>query len=186
MEISAKERLIETALKLFHRDGFHATGIDKILAQANVSKMTLYKHFGSKEDLILAVMEVRDQRFRQWLAERTLIAAPNPQQRLLMVFDALAEWFEGDDFYGCLFINASAEYGNPQDKIYQSAIRHKQLVTQWLIDLTREASATNPQALALQLMMIMEGAIVTRQAANDKNAAAIAKDLAKKIVEGMI
>jgi len=184
MSTPAKDRLVETALKLFHQDGFHATGIDRILAVADVSKMTLYKYFPSKEALILEVLNQRDQRFRQWMSDRTLRLAASPQDRLVAVFDALGEWFDDPGFHGCLFINASAEYGGPDDKIHASAIHHKQLVVDWLIDLATQAKAKNPNDLAWDLMLIMEGAIVTRQAAGATNAAVLAKSLAKRVVNG--
>ena len=182
MTTPAKDRLVETALQLFHGQGFHATGIDKILAVAGVSKMTLYKHFPSKEALILEVLRVRDQRFRQWMADRTAALAQNPKDRLLAVFDALGEWFDDPGFHGCLFINASAEYGSPEDKIHAYAGHHKDLVVEWLADLCTQAGAVDPQALAWDLMLIMEGAIVVRQAAGAKDAAIRAKHLANSVI----
>jgi AcrR family transcriptional regulator len=144
--------------------------------------MTLYKHFKSKDALILAVLELRDQRFRQWMEERTFSLADHPKGRLLAVFDALEEWFADPKFHGCLFINAAAEYGLPTDEIHQSAAHHKRLVLDWLIALAAQTGIPDPESLAAKLMLIMEGAIVTRQAADDPNAARTAKELARLVV----
>ena len=184
MKPSAKDRLVETALTLFERDGFHATGIDKILAAANVSKMTMYKHFPSKDALILEVLAVRDQRFRAWLDDRVQALAGTPQGRLVAVFDALAEWFEQPEFHGCLFINATAEYGAATDMIHISAQQYKRRMVQWLADHAREAEMPDPQAMAWILMLLMEGAIVTAQASGEKRAAKYAKVLAIRVVNG--
>jgi len=184
MTAPAKQRLVETALTLFHRNGFHATGIDRILAEAGVSKMTLYKHFKSKDDLILAVLDLRDRRFRQWLNDRTLDFSDDPKARLLAVFDALAEWFDDPGFHGCLFINAAAEFGLPTDRIHQSAAHHKKLVLEWLTEITAQAGLDDPPAMAWRLMLIMEGAIVVRQAACDGQAAHKARELAEILLKG--
>ena len=184
MKTSAKDRLIETALGLFMEYGFHATGIDKILNAANVSKMTMYKHFPSKDALILAVLELRDQQFRDWLVERTFVLADSPKDRLIAVFDALDEWFEQPGFHGCLFINATAEYGSETDPINLSAQRHKGLVVDWLGELAVAAEIPDGQALARILMLLMEGAIVTRQASGERKAAKYAKQLAIRVVNG--
>ena len=184
MKASAKERLVETALTLFYQNGFHATGIDKILATAGVSKMTMYKHFPSKDALILETLTVRDQQFRQWLADRSAELADNPKDRMAAVFDALDEWFHKPDFHGCLFINATAEYGQADDPINQAALQHKHLVSAWLAELAEQAGIAEAAALARILMLLMEGAIVTRQAANEKKSAKYAKQLAIRVING--
>ena len=184
MKAPAKERLVETALTLFYRDGFHATGIDKILAEANVSKMTMYKHFPSKEALIVAVLHLRDERFRQWLAERTEHLSATPKARLAAIFDALDEWFAEPTFHGCLFINANAEYGDSQSSINEAAHQHKNLIIAWLQDLAASAAIPDPQALAIILMLLMEGSIVSRQTAGVKHAAKYAKQVAIRVISG--
>lgn len=184
MKTSAKDRLVETAMQLFMENGFHATGIDKILTVANVSKMTMYKHFPSKDALILAALDLRDQQFRDWLVERTYVLADTPKDRLIAVFDALDEWFDEPGFHGCLFINATAEYGSETDQINVSAQHHKHLVVDWLAELAGAAEIPDAQALARILMLLMEGAIVTRQASGERKAAKYAKQLAIRVVNG--
>ena len=112
--MSAKrEQLVDTALRLFYQDGYHATGIDKIIQEAGVARGTLYKHFKSKDDLILAVLRRRDEEFRAWFKTYVERAASDPRGRLLAMFDGMTEWFKGKafpgrPFHGCSFINASA------------------------------------------------------------------------------
>ena len=108
---SRRDELVDTALRLFYTRGFNATGIDKILAEAGGAKMTLYKHFRSKEELILAALNRRDEQFRNWLMGEMEKASPRPRERLLAMFDALEDWFNGRafkglGFNGCAFINA--------------------------------------------------------------------------------
>jgi len=163
MDISPRERLVETGLVLFHRDGFHATGIDRILAEALVSKMTLYKYFPSKDALILEVLRRRDERFRAWLRAGVEQRAALPRGRLEALFETLAEWVEGASFHGCLFINATAEYGAAASPVRKAAAEHKALLREWLTDLAREAGAAAPENLAGELLLLKEGLIVSVQ-----------------------
>ena len=112
---SKRDVLVDTALRLFYTQGFNATGIDKILAESGVAKMTMYKHFKSKDELILAALTQRDEQFRDWLTSEMQKAGPNPREQLLAMYDALEDWFKGNafkgmGFSGCAFINASSEF----------------------------------------------------------------------------
>jgi AcrR family transcriptional regulator len=157
---SPREILIETALALFARHGFQAVGIDRLLSEAGVAKMTLYKHFRSKDELILEVLRRRDQRWREWLHASIRASAPDPRGQLLAVFDALGEWFGDADFNGCLFINATAEFGGGQEAVRLLAAAHKQQLKDDLADLAEAAGADDPEALARALVLLVEGAIV--------------------------
>ena len=178
MPSSKREQLVDTALALFCRHGFHATGIDRIIAEAGIAKMTLYKHFRSKDELILAAMRRHDESFRNWFMRRVESLASAPRARLLAVFDVLEEWFAEDDFTGCMFINAAAEYGGHEDPIHAAAGEHKRLIGVYLADLARAANFEDAEGLARQLMLLMEGAITmayvvgAEQAAGDAKAAA--------------
>ena len=179
MASSKRDHLVETALDLFCRDGFHATGIDKILAASGVAKMTMYKHFKSKDELILAVLHRRDETFRNGFMRDIERLAKTPRQRLLAIFDVLEEWFGGRKFTGCTFINASAEFASPDDPIHTAAAEHKRLVLSYVVELTTAAGAKDPQALAQGLMLLMEGAVVMAYVAGQSDAAAQAKKTAK-------
>ncbi|MFT7041116.1 MAG: AcrR family transcriptional regulator, partial [Paracoccaceae bacterium] len=93
MRPSKRDELVRKALAIFYRDGFHAAGMDLLAAETGISKTSMYKHFRTKEDLILAVLRLRDEEFRNWLFRRMERSADTPRARLLAMFDALAEWF---------------------------------------------------------------------------------------------
>lgn len=182
MTKSAKDKLLETALALFYRDGFHATGIDRILAEAGVSKMTLYKYFPSKDALILGALELRDTRFRCWIEARVAELGPSPREQLSALFDALAEWFTQEGFHGCLFINATAEFGAIDNPIHQAAARHKMAMLAWLEQLAIQAGAHAPEILAQGLMVAMEGGIVMAQVMGGAEASRMAKAVAQGLI----
>ncbi len=189
MAKSAKrEQLIETAMRLFYTDGFNATGIDRIIAEAGVARMTLYKHFKSKNELILAVLSRRDKEFRDWFEISIEARARRPQDRLLVMFDVLHEWFEGKAFpgmvfSGCAFINACAEFSDPENPAHQIAAEHKGQLLNYITRTARQARASAPDELARQLMLITEGAIVTMQVCGDRKAAKRAKQIAARLIE---
>ena len=185
---SKKDHLVETAIKLFCRDGFHATGIDRILQEAGVARMTLYKHFRSKDELILAALRRRDEQFRTWFKSRIERAGGTPAERLLASFDALEEWFEGKafpgmPFAGCTFINAAAEYSEAKHPAHQLAAEHKRLILEYLRLLASSAGARNSDGLAWSIALLHEGAIVTAQVSGDPTAARGAKKIAKTLME---
>lgn len=177
-----REHLVQTALDLFCREGFHATGIDRILTESGVAKMTLYKHFRSKDDLILAALRRRDEDFRNWFIRAVERRAETPRERLIALFDVLGEWFAQKTFTGCTFINAAAEYGRDDDPIHASAAEHKKLVRSYIKGLAASAGASDPDALANALTLLMEGAITMAYVCGEKDAAARARDTAETLV----
>ena len=161
MALDRREKLIETARKLFYRNGIHATGIDRILAEAGVAKMTLYKHFKSKEELILAALRRQDEEFRNFFMRTVERKGDTPRERLLAVFDAVEDWCSREDFSGCAFINASAEFSRRDHPIHVAAAEHKQLVLRYLKEIAASAGAEPAAELADQIFLLMEGALVT-------------------------
>ncbi len=182
MASSRRDHLVDTALELFGRDGFHATGIDRILAESGVAKMTLYKHFKSKDELILAALRLRDERWRNWFMRAVEGRAKEPRARLLAVFDALGEWFADKDFTGCMFINASAEFADHGNPIHGAAAENKRLVMGYLRDVAAAAGAGDPEALAYELALLAEGAIVLAHVAGQTDAAGRARKAAETLV----
>ncbi len=183
MTRSRREHLVDTALELFSREGYHATGIDKILAKAGVAKMTLYNHFKSKDELILAALRRRDEQFRNWFMRDVERRGRTPRGRLLAVFDTLGAWFDNPKFSGCSFINASAEFGSPDDPIHGACAEHQHLVLGYLTELARAAGAKDPERLAESLMLLMEGAIVLRHVACRRDSARKARAAADVLVQ---
>ncbi len=172
-----------TAWRLFYRDGYRAVGIDTLLAEAGVAKMTLYNHFPSKEALIVALLESRDQEFRAAIAAKVAAAGRSPAKRLLAVFDWLEEWFASEDFKGCAFIRALSEYPEADHPIHQAAWRHKLAVQAALRDLCAAAGARDPAALATALALLIDGAIVSAHGSRSTAPALTAKITAAALLK---
>ena len=159
--MNTAEQITDAALALFYRQGFHATGVDQLSDAASVTKRTLYRHFPSKDDLISAALSLRHQRFMQ--AMKACVEAQPAADRPAAYLHFLAHWGQEADFHGCAFINASAEFGNPQSQPHQQARQHKQNVLEYLEDVCTGANLPAAAPLARQLFLLGEGLIVTMQ-----------------------
>lgn len=178
-----RDRLVATAVELCYRQGFNAVGIDQILAKAGVTKTTFYKHFESKDDLLVAAIQMRDAWESQaWMRAVQKLAGDDPLGQLLAVFDVLDTWFNDPDFGGCIFINAASEYPNPNDPIHQAAAAHKHKFREWVRDLTEAAGAKDVDAFVDSYTMIFEGALVMRQVHGRDDAAAVARRSVDQLV----
>lgn len=182
MSQSKRAELIRRALDLFYRNGFHATGMDLVAQETGVSKTAIYKHFRSKEELILATLRLRDEIFRNWLLRRMEDLSDTAEGQLLALFDALGEWFVQDNFRGCLFIKASAEFQNADHPINREAMSHKRLLLDHFADLAAQAGFADPRALAAQILILKEGAIVLAAMSHSSAAARDAKRAAAQLV----
>ncbi len=169
--LSRREALLQTALEMFDRAGFRATGIDRVLAEAGVAKMTLYNHFGSKDGLILEVLRRRSAEFRDWFRQSVEKRAATPRARLGACFEVLDGWIRGRDFRGCMFVAAAAEFGRPDDPAHRAAAEHKRQGRDYLRDLAAAAGAADPDALADGLALLTEGAIAAAHVMGDRDAA---------------
>jgi AcrR family transcriptional regulator len=179
-----RARIVDVASELFYRDGIRAVGIDTVIARARVAKASLYHHFRTKDELTAAVLRRRDERWRAWLAQTVDARGGSPDTRLLAVFDALAEWFATDGFRGCGFINAAAEFPDPDHPVRAVVREHKDAVVDYLRALTNEAGIDDPEACASELFLLMEGAIVTAYIENDAWPAGAAKAAAAAALRG--
>lgn len=186
--LSAKQKLIESAARLFYQNGFQATGIESILADAGLSKMTLYRHFQSKGDLIVAVMEGFHERFREWLSTRVEASGDDPVARLGSVCESLKELlvdgaFGELGFHGCPFAKAAYEFDDNSDPIHRIAADHKRWLMDYIRDLARATPAKKPDDLALALYLEFEGAYVTAQVTGDSKIGDQARQIAKLLIE---
>lgn len=186
MSASKRDMLVQKALGVFYKNGFHATGMDKVAAETGVSKVSIYKHFRSKEELIQATLRLRDEQFRNWLIRRVDELASTPRKRLLAMFDALGEWFEENDFQSCMFVKASSEYQDRDHPIHVISAEHKRRLLTYVIGLAEQAGASHPGDLARQLMFLKEGAIVTAHLQGAKGVAENAKNAASVLIETSI
>lgn len=178
-----RQHLIDTAIALFSAHGFHATGIDRIADEANVSKKTMYHYFRSKEELILAALKHHDGVFRNEFMKAVLARSDDPQARLLAIFDVAHAWFADKKFYGCLFINAIGEYAAPDTGIRAVCQEYKRLMRGFLETLAQDAGVANPAALAASLALLLEGSIVTAQVTADPQAALTAAEAARVLLQ---
>jgi len=181
-----REHLLDTALRLFQCEGFHAVGIDRILAEAGVAKMTLYKHFGSKQALIAAALERKNTQFFQSLRHGLESVPGGPRERLLAVFDRFGTWFAEPDFHGCLFVKAAGEFPELADPIHAAAADYKRLLLAELVELTRQAGAPSPRLLAQRLMLLLEGATALAQVLGGQESARQARDTAALLIRQML
>lgn len=178
-----REKLIEVASQMFNEAGYHATGIDQIIEAAGVAKTTLYRHFASKEDLIVAVLRRTDRQYRDEL-HRTVVASPlTGKQKLLATFDFLEQWFRQKDFFGCPFVSAAAEYSDRGSPVFHEALMHKRLVVDYFEELGRKANVANAAELAHRINLLHEGAVAVAHVSADPEVAAHARAMAKTLLE---
>ena len=178
-----RDHLVETAFQLFYREGFRAVGIDTLLAEAGVAKMTLYNHFTSKEELIVAVLEDRSARLQQALDKSLAEAGNNPSRQLAAVFEGLKHFFDSDEFKGCAFIRALSEYPDPQHPIHQTAWSHKRAVNSRFLAIAKNAGAKNPSAIADAISLLVDGAIVAAHATGSSQSANQARTAAMNLLK---
>jgi AcrR family transcriptional regulator len=181
---NTRDRLINTALNLFYFHGFHAIGIDQIIAEVGVTKTTFYNHFESKDELIIEAIKRRD-RWEVDLWSRMLdeFGQGEPRRSLLALFDILDRWFNDPEFLGCIFMNAAAEFPSPHDPIHQAAMAHGKHIAEIVRPHAVAAGAADPDVLVEQLMLLIEGAIMTRHVHHDPDAAAKAREMAELLLQ---
>jgi AcrR family transcriptional regulator len=168
---SARGRLLNAATHLFCKNGINATGIDAIIDEAGTAKTTLYKLFGSKTNLVHAVLENEGKQWREWFIGAIEAGGGDPQTKLTRIFPALKSWFAEERFYGCPFINAVAEHDKDQKQFRNIALRHKKVVLAHIEKLAAEMGAVEPASLAHQLALLIDGAIVAAMVSCDPGVA---------------
>jgi len=157
---SARGRLLGAATHLFCKNGINATGIDAVIGEAGTAKTTLYKLFGSKTNLVHAVLESEGRQWREWFIGAIEAGGGDPQTKLSRIFPALKTWFGEERFYGCPFINAVAEHDKDRKQFRNIALKHKKVVLAHIEKLAAEMGAAEPEVLAHQLALLIDGAIV--------------------------
>jgi AcrR family transcriptional regulator len=181
---SARERILDTAYELFSRHGTRAVGVDRIIAECGIAKMTLYRNFPSKDELILAFLDRRAERWTHaWLeSESARAGGADPAQRLLAVFDTFDGWFREEDYEGCSFINVMLEIPERASPVHQSSVRHLEAIRAFLRGLAAEAGIEDTDAFARQWHILMKGSIVAA-AEGDHEAAQRAKQIGRLLLE---
>lgn len=184
MASRARDKLIQTAQRLFSERGFRATGIDSILEQAGVAKATLYHHFPSKTDLIVEALDGKAREFLHGLEEQIKARSPSdPRGRLIALFDVLGVWFADPEYRGCDFIRAAGEFTGEDSPVHRAAATMKSGLREILLRNARELGAADAMALADQLLLIVEGAIVVAQMSRSPQVADRAQQAARTLVD---
>lgn len=155
------QHIVASSLQLFYRNGFHATGVELLSREAGVTKKTLYRHYPSKDVLIDAALALRHEQFMTRM--RTFVERADAAQRPLAYIDFIANWVQEDDFCGCAFINATAEFAQSDSAPHQQTARHKGEIQAYLLSLCASAGAQQPEVVSTQLFLIGEGLIVGSQ-----------------------
>jgi len=158
-----KDQILETASELFYSQGIKATGVETIVKAAGTTKMTLYKYYPSKDDLIIAFLRKRDADFTNWFVAQVNSKADQPIDKLSAIFEIIGEWLAIPQFRGCAFINASAEFPIENNPVQKVSAEFYEKFRNYIAELARMAGATNPENLAQQLALLIEGAIVSEQ-----------------------
>jgi AcrR family transcriptional regulator len=177
-------RLVYAAIEMIYSHGFQAVGVDQVIAAAGVSKTTFYKHFESRDDLLVAALKLREEwESKAFDAAVNRLAKSDPRASLLAIFDVLDHWFNGPDFNGCQFINAAAEFPNPHHPVHAVAAEHKRRQRDGFRDLAGAAGAADRDAFADQFAALVEGTLILRQVHGRNDAARVVRPAAESLVE---
>jgi AcrR family transcriptional regulator len=182
----ARERILEAAYDLFSRKGIRAVGIDAIIEQSGVARMTLYRNFGSKDALVLAFLERREERWtKAWLHGEIQRRATDPGDQLLAIFDVFDEWFQLEGFEGCSFINVLLEMSDPDDELHRASADYLANIRAIVRGLAAQAGAADPDGVAHKLHILMKGSIVAA-GEGDRRAARRAQEVAALVLRDAI
>jgi AcrR family transcriptional regulator len=178
---SVRERLLDAAERLFNHYSIHGTSVDTIASEAEAAKMSLYHEFGSKLNLLLAVLERLDERWTHQLQISGHRPAPNDEEHILAIFDLLHDWFSEPDFQGCIFIKAAGDFGNANHAVRQLVFRHKERIQNFIEEIC-EGAGYGDRTLARRIYLLVNGAIVTAMIEGNPAAAIDAKEAAKSLL----
>jgi AcrR family transcriptional regulator len=174
---SGRDRVLDAAYGLFSRSGVRAIGVDTITAHADVAKMTLYRNFASKNDLALAFLAQREERWTKgWVQAEVLRRADTPVLQLLTIFEIFTEWFGRDDFEGCAFITSLLEFDRHEEPVRQACVTHLANIRAFVADLAQAAGVIDAERFAAQWHILMKGSIVAAHE-GDRDAAQKAREI---------
>jgi AcrR family transcriptional regulator len=180
---AARQRILDTAYELFSHRGVHDVGIDELVERAGVAKATLYRHFPSKDELVLAFLDEREQRWTYgWVEAEARRRAATPEEQLLAIFDLFDEWFHRDDFEGCSFVNVLLEVGDLDHPVGRASAEHLENIRAVVRTLAEQAGLRDPAVFTLSWHLLMKGSIV-QAAEGDRDAARRAQSLGRLLIQ---
>jgi AcrR family transcriptional regulator len=181
--LSTRERILDTAYELFSRHGIRAVGIDRIIADSGVAKMSLYRHFNSKEELVLAFLQERERRWTmEWLYAEASSRGDDGASRMLAIFDVFDEWFHDPDFEGCSFVNVLLEFDDKGHRIRKASTEHLATIRGLVRGFAEQAGVADPDGFSRQWHILMKGSIVAA-GYGDQLAARRAQALGRLLLE---
>jgi AcrR family transcriptional regulator len=179
---SGRERLRRAAYDLFSRNGVRAVGVDTVIAEAGTAKMTLYRNFPTKDDLVLDFLRHREERWtNQWLIAEVQQRADQPAERLLAIFDVFSEWFARPDFEGCAFLTTMLEFADRQHPVYRASVEHLANIRQFVQGLAVAAGIDDAESFARQWHILMKGSIMAAHE-GDTRAATRAREIGELLL----
>jgi AcrR family transcriptional regulator len=182
-ESAARERVLQTAYDLFHRHTLNTVGVDRIVAEANVAKTTLYRHFSSKDELTVSVLRRhQDVWTTGWLEQAVERRGGTAAARILALFDAFDDWFRRDDYEGCLFARTLLETRDPASPVRNAAVTGLANIRAFVRRLAEDAGVHEPDVFAMQIQMLLLGATVAA-VSGELDAAQRARDVARLLLE---
>ena len=185
MVLSARERILDTAFRLFYAHGIRAVGVDRIIAESGVAKATFDKWFPAKDDLLLAYLARVDRVWSGQLHDAAAAAGPDPADQLIGLFGALGTACRRDGYRGCAFLNAAAE-SVPGTPVHDRTVAHKAAVLDWVTDLAADAGALDPRGLARSLTLLLDGGLASGALDADPEAADRAAESARVLVDASV
>ena len=179
---STRARLLQATEQLIYADGICATGMDSIVKASGVARKTIYRYYPTKELLVAAALQQRDERWMQWFISETSGAA-TAAERLASIFPALRRWFASDGFRGCAFINAAGEIGDANSPIRAVGRLHKQRLLDYVRQLVQACGAADPDETALHILLLIDGAIATALVTGNASIVDSAERAAGKLIQ---
>lgn len=183
---STREHILNVASELFATRGINATGVDTIVSAAGIAKMTLYKYFKSKEQLIVEYLQKHDEHLKQGLFGRLENRTGNAASQLRELVDAATEWIADPEFKGFAFINAFVEFPESESQVHQVSVEFAQALRGAITHIARDAGARQPETLALQLSMLIEGAAMAERMQRGSGAIQHARDAAYILIDAAL
>ncbi|MCQ3030973.1 TetR/AcrR family transcriptional regulator [Pseudomonas syringae] len=181
---AVQDKILQTAEQLIYTNGIHAMGMDLLVRTSGVARKSIYRYYATKEDVAVNALSARDVRWMHWFRTET-DKATSPEARILEMFTVLKGWFESEGFRGCAFINTAGEIGDAEDPIRQLAKAHKQKLFDYALELCQQLNIEQPDVLAKQLLILIDGAITLALVMGDHNAADSARDMAQLLLNAL-
>ena len=183
LETRPRERILDSAYELFSQRGISAVGIEELIARASVAKATFYRHFPSKNDLVLAFLQRREERWTYgWVETEARAHGGTPEESLLAIFDLFDEWFHRDDFEGCSFVNVLLETADLESDAGAASAMHLENIRGVVRTLAQEAGLRDVEEFALSFHILMKGSIV-QAGEGDLGSAKRAQGMARTLIE---